>query len=117
MLYTIIHNPRCSKSRKALKILDGSKVRYEIREYLKNPLDITEIRELAEKLGLRPIEFTRRSEDAFEQVWLSEGSSDDLVIKAMIWNAKLIQRPIIYNDNSAIIAREPDKIIPFTKRR
>lgn len=117
MLYTIIHNPRCSKSREALKILDNSKARYEIREYLKNPLDESEIRELSEKLWLRPIEFTRTWEDAFEKLWLSEDSSDQEVIKAMLWNAKLIQRPIIYRQDAAIIGRSAEKIIPFIKKR
>jgi len=117
MLYTIIHNPRCSKSREALKILDKSKARYEIREYLKNPLDKSEIQELAEKLSMRPIGFTRSSEDAFKQAWLSEDSSDVDVIKAMIGNAKLIQRPIVYRDDAAIIARSPEKLISFIKKR
>ena len=46
----ILHNPRCSKSRQAFKILDDSKIKYEIREYLKNTLDIDEIQEIQEKL-------------------------------------------------------------------
>lgn len=117
MLYTIIHNPRCSKSREVLKILDNSKIRYEIREYLKNPLDAMEIQELSEKLWLRPIEFTRTWEDAFEQSWLSQDSSDQQVIKAMIGNAKLIERPIVYTEKSAAIGRPPENIIKFIKQR
>jgi len=50
MKYMILHNPRCSKSRQALKILDDSKVKYEIREYLKNTLDVDEIKDIQEKL-------------------------------------------------------------------
>ena len=117
MLYTIIHNPRCSKSREALKLLDRSKRKYEIREYLKNPLDENEIKEIQEKLWLSFIEMTRRWEDAFAQAWLSHDSSEADIIKAMIANAKLIQRPIVYNDTSAVIGRPPEDIIPFLKKR
>lgn len=117
MKYIILHNPRCSKSRDALKLLDKSKLKYEIREYLKNPLDESEIKEIQEKLGLPLIEFTRTSEDAFTQAWLSEDSSDAEIIKAIIANAKLIQRPIVYNDTSAVIGRPPEDIIPFLKKR
>ncbi len=117
MIYMILHNPRCSKSREALKILDNSKVKYEIREYLKNTLDAEEIKELQEKLWLSLIEFTRTSEPAYKEHSLSRDSSDDEILKAMIQNPKLIERPIVYTDTEAVIGRPPENIISFIKKK
>ena len=117
MKYMILHNPRCSKSRQALKILDDSKVKYEIREYLKNTLDADEIRELQEKLWVPVIGFTRVWEQAFGEAGLSKDTSDAEIIKAMQRYPKLIERPIVYTDDSAVIGRPPENIIPFIKKK
>ena len=117
MKYIIIHNPRCSKSREWLKILDKSGLKYEIREYLKNPLDADEIIEIQEKLWIPMIDFTRVWEPAFKQAGLSKDSSDTEIVKAMVWNAKLIERPIVYSDTSAVVGRPPENIIAFLKKR
>ena len=117
MKYMILHNPRCSKSRQALKILDDSKVKYEIREYLKNTLDVDEIKDIQEKLWVSIIEFTRVWEQAFRDAWLTKNSSDAEIIKAMQRCPKLIERPIVYSDTSAVIGRPPENIIPFIKKK
>ena len=113
----IIHNPRCSKSRQALKILDDSGVSYEIREYLKNTLDTEEILEIKEKLWVPLIDFTRMWEDGFSEAWLSKESSDEDILKAMQRYPKLIERPIVYSDTSAVIGRPPENIIEFIKKK
>ena len=117
MKYMILHNPRCSKSRQALKILDDSKIKYEIREYLKNTLDIDEIQEIQEKLWVPVIDFTRTWESAFQEAWLSRDSSDAEIMRAMQRYPKLIERPIVYSDTSAVIGRPPENIIEFIKKR
>ena len=117
MKYIIIHNPRCSKSREALKMLDNSKVKYEIREYLKNTLDVNEIKDLQEKLSLPVIDFTRTWEPAFKQAWLSRDSSDDEIIAAMQRYPKLIERPIVYSETSAVVGRPPENVLEFISKR
>jgi len=98
-------------------MLDDSWVSYEIREYLKNTLDAEEIKDLQAKLWLPLIDFTRKSEEAYKKHNLWPNSSDDEIIKAMIQDPKLIQRPILYTDASAVIARTPEATIQFIKKK
>ncbi len=114
-MYIFLHNSRCSKSREALKIMEKSKKKYTLREYLKNPLDLDELISLQEKLWLRAIEFTRIQETEFKQSNLTKESSDIEILKAMSKYPKLMERAIVYNDNSAIVCRPVEKLNDYLK--
>ena len=110
-MYTILHNPRCSKSRQGLEILTNSGSIFEIREYLKNPLDKEELQRLCEQLQMKPIKFTRVKEKEFKIAGLTKESSDEEIINAMVKYPKLIERPIlIKNNKSAVVGRPLENI-------
>ena len=112
MSYTILHNPRCRKSREWLKVLEEAGVDFEIREYLKDPLSKWELETLAEQLGISPIEFTRTKEADFKLAGLTKNSSDEEIIFAMVKYPKLIERPIVIKDNKkAVLGRPAEKIV------
>ncbi len=109
----IWHNSRCSKSRAGLKYLDDKGVEYKVVEYLKNPITIDELKAVLEKLNLKPSELVRKKESIFKELNLKEASEDEL-LKAMVENPKLIERPIVVNGNKAVVARptqEIDKVL------
>lgn len=114
-MYIYLHNPRCSKSRDGLKIMKNWKRKYELRAYLKNPLDYDDLVELQKKLWLKAIEFTRTWEKEFEEAGLTKDSSDEQILKAMAKFPKLMERPIVYSDRSATIWRPEENIINFIK--
>ena len=114
-MYTYLHNSRCSKSRTWLKNMEKSWKKYELREYLKNPLDYEDLLELKIKLNLSAIDFTRTKEKEFIQAGLTKDSSDEKILKAMAKFPKLMERPIVFNDKKAIIGRPEENIIDFVK--
>lgn len=109
----VYHNNRCGKSREAIKLLEESCVEFEIIKYLEHPPTIDELTELLRKLELSPLELVRQK----EKVWLENFKGKDLsdadLIKAMIENPILIERPIVIVGNKAIIARPPEKLNDF----
>lgn len=112
-----LHNRRCSKSREALELLEKSKKKYVMREYLKNPLDLDELLDLQEKLGNIPaIEFTRTKESEFIEQGLSKNSTDLEIFKKMQHFPKLMERAILYNDTKAVVCRPPEKILELLKK-
>ena len=106
-MLTILHNPRCGKSRKWLEVLKNSWLNFEIREYLKEPLTLEELKSLQKKLWLKAIEFTRTKEKEFKEANLTKESSDEEILQAMVKYPKLIERPIVYNEEKAVLWR-PD---------
>jgi len=114
-MYTFLHNSRCSKSRTGLKNMDNSWKRYELREYMKNPLDYGDLLELQKKLWLKAIEFTRVKEKEFGEANLTKESSDYEILKAMAKFPKLMERPIVFNDKKAVVWRPEENIINFVK--
>ncbi|MCP4524107.1 MAG: arsenate reductase (glutaredoxin) [Candidatus Gracilibacteria bacterium] len=110
-MLTFLHNRKCSKSKAALVLLNDSRKKYIMREYLKNPLDISELEELQEKLGNIPaIEFTRTKEKEFQLLGLHKESTDAEIFKAMIACPNLMERPIVIADNKAVIGRPVENI-------
>ena len=106
-MLTILHNPRCGKSRKGLEVLKNSWLDFQIREYLKEPLSLEELKDLQQKLWLKAIEFTRVKEKEFKEAGLTKDSSDEEILQAMVKYPKLIERPIVYNEEKAVLWR-PD---------
>ncbi len=110
---TLIHNPRCSKSRQTLALLEEKGVTPNIIEYLKTPLDEESIRAIFSKLPVNDVvEMVRVNEAAFKEAGLSKtDSSDDALFEAMAAYPKLIERPIVINGDKARIGRPPESVL------
>ncbi|MCH2362390.1 MAG: arsenate reductase (glutaredoxin) [Pirellulales bacterium] len=107
----IYHNPRCSKSRQALAILQDSKVEFEVIEYLTNPPTEQELREIIAKLGIAARDLIRQKEDEFKQLGVKQDVlSHDSAITLMANEPKLMERPIVVTDEKAVIGRPPENV-------
>jgi len=106
----IYHNPRCSKSREGLQILNDSNMNFEIIDYLKTPPTLTELQEIIKLLGIKPIDLVRKNEAIWKENFKGENLSDDAVTRAMIDFPKLIERPIVINNGKAVVGRPPQII-------
>ena len=101
----VYHNPRCTKSRECLAFLEETGKEYEIVKYLENIPTYEELKGIIEKLNIKPIELVRRKEKIWTENFKDKILSDEEIIKAMISNPTLIERPIVINGNKAVIAR------------
>ena len=109
---TIYHNPRWGKSRNSVGILDKKGISYNIIKYIDTPLSILELKELAQRLDLRPKDFIRKGESEFKDLSLSHKIDDDeTLFEAMSKFPKLMERPIVVNGDKARIGRPPEKIL------
>lgn len=108
---TIWHNPRCSKSRAALQILQDSGVEPEIVEYLRAPPDADTIAKTLRLLGLSPRELMRRNEAPYRELGLDDASiSDEQLIAAMATHPILIERPVVVAGRRAVLGRPPERV-------
>ena len=108
----IYHNPKCSKSRKALEIIKSKNIEPRIILYLVNKLSKTEVKKLLSKLGLSIRDILRTGEDEYKNNNLkNENLSDDKLIEFLIKFPKLLQRPIVVINSKAIIGRPPENIL------
>ena len=110
MSYTIYHNPRCSKSRQGLQILEEYKVAFEIIKYLDTPPTKSELTEIIDKLNIAPIDLVRKGEVIWKEKFKGKTLTDPEIIQAMISYPKLIERPIVISNNRAVIGRPPSHI-------
>ena len=106
----IYHNPRCSKSRQGLEILENSGKEFEIIKYLENIPSYSELLSIIEKLQIKPIDLVRKNETIWKENYKGKKLSDKEIISAMIQEPKLIERPIIINGNKALIGRPLENI-------
>ena len=112
MKATIYHNPRCSKSRQTLALLKENDIDIEIIEYLKTPPDAKQLAAILKKLGLKPAELLRRKENVYKELGLANKLGDDqALIRAMLANPALIERPIVLANNKAAIGRPPENVL------
>tara|TARA_B100000029_G_scaffold440076_1_gene457039 strand:- start:212 stop:562 length:351 start_codon:yes stop_codon:yes gene_type:complete len=110
--FIIYHNPRCSKSRQTLEILNEHGVNTEIVLYLENPPSEEEIALILNKLGLGARDAIRKGEDEYKLLNLKDQSlSEKELINFMSENPKLIERPIVIKGNKAIIGRPPENVL------
>lgn len=108
---TIYHNPRCSKSRQALQLLYDKGIEPVVVEYLKNPPNEQQLKDILKKLQLSARELIRAKEDIYETLNLSsENITENELIQAMVENPKLIERPIVITGKKAVIGRPTEKI-------
>lgn len=107
----IYHNPRCSKSRQTLQLLESKGEDIETILYMDSPPSESELRTILKQLGKQPIELVRKN----EQIWKDEFKGKDLseaqIIAAMVANPKLIERPIVIKNGKAAIGRPPESVI------
>lgn len=109
---TIYHNPRCSKSRQTLAILQEKGVEPEIIEYLETPPDTSTLRLLIKKLGMAPRDLLRKGEDAYKENQLSNPElTDEQILEYMVRYPKLIERPIVVNGEKAVLGRPPENVL------
>ncbi len=107
-----LHNPRCSKSREALALLQARGIEPELLDYLGQPLDAKALRALIAKLGMTPRELLRPGEAVYRELGLDDASRDDeALIKAMVEHPILIERPIFENGDRAVIGRPPERVL------
>ncbi|WP_313325026.1 arsenate reductase (glutaredoxin) [Pseudomonas qingdaonensis] len=109
---TLYHNPRCSKSRGALELLEARGLTPEVVRYLETPPDAATLKALLGKLGIGARQLLRSGEDEFKTLGLADPAlSDDQLIDAMARHPKLIERPILVAGNKAVIGRPPEKVL------
>lgn len=106
----IYHNPRCSKSRQGVKILENSKQKFETIHYLIDIPKENELKEIIDLLKISPIELVRKNEKIWKERFRGIELTDNEIIKTMIQNPKLIERPIVIHNKKAVIGRPPENI-------
>lgn len=109
-MITIYHNPRCSKSREGKKVLETSGKEFEVREYLKDPLTESELHGLLKKLNIAPIELVRTEEKVWKEKFGDRDLTDKELVRVMVENPKLIQRPIVEKNGHAVVGRPAENI-------
>ncbi|MBD3656026.1 MULTISPECIES: arsenate reductase (glutaredoxin) [Marinobacter] len=108
----IYHNPRCSKSRQALALLEEHGVVPEIIRYLETPPTAVELADLLDKLGLQPRDLMRQKEAEYKELGLDNPElSNDALIAAMVAHPKLIERPIVVKGSKAALGRPPESVL------
>ncbi|SHI52882.1 arsenate reductase [Mesonia phycicola] len=106
----IYHNPRCSKSREGLKMLEESGKDFQIIKYLDTPLSASEIKEILNLLNISAEELVRKNEKIWKENYKGKSLSEEEIITAMQENPKLIERPIVVNNKKAVIGRPSENI-------
>lgn len=111
-MITIYHNPRCSKSRQTLTLLEEKGIAPKIVLYLETPPDSATIKSILKKLGKSPRELMRKGEDEYRTNNLGDESlSDDDLIAALVKYPRLIERPIVINGSKAALGRPPESVL------
>lgn len=109
---TLYHNPRCSKSRATLALLEERDIDFNVVEYLQQPLGVDALKVLATKLDVGIRDFVRSGESVYQELNLADPSiGDDELLAAMAAHPVLMQRPIVVNSNQARIGRPPEAVL------
>ena len=112
MTVRIYHNPRCSKSRQTLQLLEEQTASPEVVEYLKTPPDAGTLSDLLDMLGLEPRELMRKREKEYKDSGADNADlSREQLIQLMIQYPKLIERPIVVSNGKAVIGRPPERVL------
>lgn len=110
-MLTIYHNPRCSKSRETLKIIEENGTEVKVVEYLNDIPTKEELVELLEKLKLNAVDIVRKGEPIYKELYKGKELSEKQWVEAMIAHPKLIERPIVVKGDKAILGRPPQNVI------
>lgn len=106
----VLHNPRCSKSRSALSLLEEKDLSYDVVEYLKTPLNKEDVIEILKKLKIEAKDLIRKGEPDFKDNFKGKELTESEWVEAMVKFPKLIERPIVILGNKAVVARPTEKI-------
>jgi len=107
----IYHNPRCSKSRQTLAIIREKGEEVEIVEYLNNPPNKIELKEVLKKLGMKHGQIIRKGESIYKENYKGKSYTDEEWIEIMANNPILMERPIVVKGNKAVMGRPPENVI------
>ncbi len=111
-MVTIYHNPRCSKSRQTLALLEDEGIEPEVIQYLDTPPDPATLQGLIAKLGIPVRDLIRTGEAEYKELGLGKPDiSDKQLVEVMSSHPKLIQRPIVVNGDRAAIGRPPESVL------
>jgi len=111
MAVTIYHNPRCSKSRATLALLEERGIDLDIIEYLKTPPSAEELTRILAMLGKSPAELMRKGEEEYKMYFSGKDLSDAEAVALMVQYPKLIERPIVVNGDAAAVGRPPESVL------
>jgi arsenate reductase len=107
----IYHNPRCSKSRATLELLESRGIELDIVEYLRDPPDAPTLKRLLDKLGLESRDIVRFGEQEFKDSGLDRTASNTALFALLLEHPKLIERPIVETRDAARIGRPPERVL------
>lgn len=108
----ILHNPRCSKSRQTLALLEEKGIEAEIIKYLDTPPTAAQLKDILQKLNIPARALLRKGEDDYKSLNLADPSlSEEQLVEAMVSHPKLIERPIVIKDGQAKIGRPPESVL------
>ena len=109
-MISIYHNPRCSKSREGLAILETAKAEFQVIKYMDELVSVEKLKEIIQLLKIKPIELVRTNESIWKVNYKNLELSEEDIIAAMAKHPQLIERPIVINGNKAVIGRLPQII-------
>jgi len=115
MSIKIYHNPRCSKSRNTLALLEEQGVDAEVVKYLETAPNKEELKALLKMLGMTARELMRTKEEVYKELGLKDVADEEALIEAMVANPKLIERPIVVKDGKAVIGRPIENVVELLK--
>ena len=108
----IYHNPRCSKSRQTLQLLEARGIEPEVVKYLENPPSAEELARILDLLGMEPRELMRRKEKEYRELGLDNPAlTREQLIEAMVQHPRLIERPIVLANGKAALGRPPERVL------
>jgi arsenate reductase len=108
----IYHNPRCSKSRQTLKLLEDNDIQPEVRLYLEKPPSAAELKKLLKALDLSARDLLRKGEAEYKELGLADTNlSEAKLIAAMVEHPRLIERPVVVRNGKAVLGRPPENVL------
>ena len=113
----VYYNPRCSKCREAVELLEENKCSFEIRKYLENAPSVAELEALLKLLKCKPLDIVRKKEPLFLEKYEGKKMSDNKWLKVLSENPILIERPIVIDGKKAVIGRPPELVLNLIKNK
>ena len=113
MSITIYHNPRCRKSREAIQYMEGRGITLKIVKYLDQLFDVNSLGEVLKKIDMKPSEIVRRNEILWKKEYEGNNLSEDQILKLLVEQPRLIERPIVTLGNKGVLARPIESLIEF----
>lgn len=108
--FTIYHNPRCTKSRQTLRLLQDHGIAPRVIEYLKTPPTAAQLKTIIAQLRIKPEQLVRKGEEVFKTKYAGKSLSDAQWIHAMVQNPVLMERPIVVSGRRAVLGRPPESV-------